>query len=350
MEEKDAANVTADGVEKVDAKCFVEPSGKVNCSEIIYEDERSWKKSRNQIDLLIQVLKSKIIDLKDIKRHLKSNKPNHFKDDDENDSSEESESASNESSASILKTDYFDTFNVTKKPAAAQNSKHNGAIQSTTEANEFTIESPSSTMKYAFISSVSSTTTTTPTTSRTTKSPTPSFSKPGHRVKANSTVHVQHRNHSHGARGHNGSPRKTTGGHENTTLPGHRSHDHLRKNWTRHSKHSTTTKIPLLQTITTTISTTLATAATTTEDSLFIDPQNTTAKIDSIIELISNINVDELVTVTRTPSVQTSTVSIDSEKTSEVSFTQIEDDLKKNSTENRGYFLFFHLMDDKVVF
>lgn len=65
---------------KVGAKCFIEQTGKVNCSDIIYEDEKSWRKSRLQIDLLIKVLKNKINDLKDIKKHLRENKPIHMKD------------------------------------------------------------------------------------------------------------------------------------------------------------------------------------------------------------------------------------------------------------------------------
>lgn len=68
---------------KFGAKCFIENNGKVNCSDIIYEDEKSWKLSRVQIDLLIKVLKNKISDLKDIKKHLKEHKPVHMKDYDE---------------------------------------------------------------------------------------------------------------------------------------------------------------------------------------------------------------------------------------------------------------------------
>lgn len=57
------------------AKCFLETAGKVNCSNIIYEDETSWRKSRLQIDMMIKVLKNKIVNLKDIKKHLKDNRP-----------------------------------------------------------------------------------------------------------------------------------------------------------------------------------------------------------------------------------------------------------------------------------
>lgn len=77
---------------KFGAKCFIENNGKVNCSDIIYEDEKSWKVSRVQIDLLIKVLKNKISDLKDIKKHLKEHKPVHMKDYDEIPSVEDDDS------------------------------------------------------------------------------------------------------------------------------------------------------------------------------------------------------------------------------------------------------------------
>lgn len=56
-------------------QCFVETTGKVNCSTIVYENEKAWKQSRLQIDMLIKVLKDKIGNLKDIKKHLKENRP-----------------------------------------------------------------------------------------------------------------------------------------------------------------------------------------------------------------------------------------------------------------------------------
>lgn len=56
-------------------QCFVEQTGKVNCSTIVYENEEAWRQSRLQIDMLIKVLKDKIGNLKDIKKHLKENRP-----------------------------------------------------------------------------------------------------------------------------------------------------------------------------------------------------------------------------------------------------------------------------------
>lgn len=73
----------ANSTEKFGIKCFIETNGKVNCSNVIYENERSWKKSRDQVDLLIQVLKTKIVELKDIRRHLKEHKPKNVTDDEE---------------------------------------------------------------------------------------------------------------------------------------------------------------------------------------------------------------------------------------------------------------------------
>jgi extracellular sulfatase Sulf len=56
-------------------QCFVETSGKVNCSTIVYENEEAWRQSRIQIDMLIKVLKDKIGNLKDIRKHLKEHRP-----------------------------------------------------------------------------------------------------------------------------------------------------------------------------------------------------------------------------------------------------------------------------------
>ena len=65
------------------AKCFVETTGRVNCSNVVYEDQKAWKKSRVQVDLLIKVLKDKINNLKYIKQHLKENRPPSVKDDED---------------------------------------------------------------------------------------------------------------------------------------------------------------------------------------------------------------------------------------------------------------------------
>ncbi|XP_016926500.4 extracellular sulfatase SULF-1 homolog [Drosophila suzukii] len=57
-------------------RCFVDATtGKVNCSNVIYDDEKTWRTSRNQIDMLIKLLKDKIGKLKEMKKQLReSNK------------------------------------------------------------------------------------------------------------------------------------------------------------------------------------------------------------------------------------------------------------------------------------
>ena len=64
-------------------QCFVESSGKVNCSTVVYENEAAWKQNRIQIDMLIKVLKNKITNLKDIKKHLKEHRPSNMTYDEE---------------------------------------------------------------------------------------------------------------------------------------------------------------------------------------------------------------------------------------------------------------------------
>ncbi|CAD6992022.1 unnamed protein product [Ceratitis capitata] len=60
---------------RVGTRCYIESqTGRVNCSDVIYDDEKTWRKSRNQIDMLIKVLKDKIIHLKDIKKQMRENK------------------------------------------------------------------------------------------------------------------------------------------------------------------------------------------------------------------------------------------------------------------------------------
>ncbi|KAM8704157.1 hypothetical protein ACLKA7_008712 [Drosophila subpalustris] len=56
-------------------RCFVDDStDKVNCSDVIYEDEKTWRTSRNQIDMLIKLLKDKISTLKDMKKQMRESK------------------------------------------------------------------------------------------------------------------------------------------------------------------------------------------------------------------------------------------------------------------------------------
>lgn len=56
-------------------RCFVEEStDKVNCSDVMYDDEKTWRTSRNQIDMLIKLLKDKISTLKDMKKQMRESK------------------------------------------------------------------------------------------------------------------------------------------------------------------------------------------------------------------------------------------------------------------------------------
>lgn len=60
---------------RVGTKCQIEAETvKVNCSDVIYDEEKTWHKSRLQIDLLIKILKEKISRLKTIKKQLRETK------------------------------------------------------------------------------------------------------------------------------------------------------------------------------------------------------------------------------------------------------------------------------------
>lgn len=144
--------------EQTDAKCFIEINGKVNCSTIIYEDEKSWKKSRNQVDLLIQALKHKIIELKDIRRHLKENKPKNMTD---------YESDSNENASLLTSSEEYDqqrealgvekilkpikrlNSTVTTKTPLLKSQKSSISMPTSDEANNNDISSPPTTALYS---------------------------------------------------------------------------------------------------------------------------------------------------------------------------------------------------------
>ncbi|XP_017848253.1 extracellular sulfatase SULF-1 homolog isoform X2 [Drosophila busckii] len=56
-------------------RCYVEEKRDlVNCSDVVYKDEKSWHKLRNQIDMLIRLLKEKISALKDMKKQMRESK------------------------------------------------------------------------------------------------------------------------------------------------------------------------------------------------------------------------------------------------------------------------------------
>uniref|UniRef100_A0A182QDS4 Extracellular sulfatase SULF-1 homolog n=1 Tax=Anopheles farauti TaxID=69004 RepID=A0A182QDS4_9DIPT len=56
-------------------RCSVISGDRINCTNVIYEDELSVKRNRMKVDRLISVLKDKINALKDIKRLLREQKP-----------------------------------------------------------------------------------------------------------------------------------------------------------------------------------------------------------------------------------------------------------------------------------
>lgn len=220
---------SANGTAKIGAKCFVQPNGKVNCSNIIYEDERSWRKSRNQIDLLIQVLKTKIVELKGIKKHLKHNKPSILTDDEddssEEDSTEDVTTKKESTISTVVSTEY--EFNTVLSTTAAFDVR-SSSIVSASEPESYESSSmwqSKSTMSTLHMS---------------TESPVTIASKPGHRTRNNTTVHKQqhHNAHRNGTVHHR---RTSTAPDEANSSTTNRPLDH-RRNTVRHSKHNATTK------------------------------------------------------------------------------------------------------------
>lgn len=58
-----------------EAKCNVASNGIVNCTDLIYEDPKAWKNSRLKIEKQIRKLRDQLLELKEIRRHLKLKKP-----------------------------------------------------------------------------------------------------------------------------------------------------------------------------------------------------------------------------------------------------------------------------------
>lgn len=56
-------------------ECKVEKNGRVNCSQVIYNDLKAWHTNRLSLEDQIRQLRTKLEDLKEIKRHLKTTKP-----------------------------------------------------------------------------------------------------------------------------------------------------------------------------------------------------------------------------------------------------------------------------------
>lgn len=281
-EESDTANVT----EKIGAKCFVQSNGKVNCSEIIYEDERSWRKSRNQIDLLIQVLKSKIVELKGIKKHLKHNKPSNIEDDNSSSSEESAENVPTQKEATeTLK----ETGNAHDSDVYSSTTVAKGLLSST--STDFDRDSVART---SVTFNAPSTITT-----KSTKGPLINASRSGHRTRGYSIVHTGH----HNGTGHHRRTTPITADTSITTT--HRPPDH-RRNLFRHSKHNVThlttkrqrtgttaTSSKPSTTIMSSLPTTVSSPAATSIDSLLrMDPapEATTSAIEALITYIGSDN------------------------------------------------------------
>ncbi|OWR46246.1 extracellular sulfatase SULF-1 protein [Danaus plexippus plexippus] len=56
-------------------ECKIDKDGTVNCSQVIYNDLKAWHTNRLSLEDQIRELKTKLEDLKEIKRHLKISKP-----------------------------------------------------------------------------------------------------------------------------------------------------------------------------------------------------------------------------------------------------------------------------------
>lgn len=309
MEKLETASIDESGetnvTEKIGAKCFVEGSGKVNCSNIIYEDERSWRKSRNQIDLLIQVLKGKIAELKGIKKHLKHNKPIGVNDDEGDDSSSE-ESSSKEHL-------YYSS---SKKPFALAGKKSQSEREfmssSTTAPNEIY----STRSDFDEIAgenwSDQSKSSTTPLMTSTTRTPSITANRTMHRVRGHSGVH---RGHHNTTRGSSLGPRRTTPSYFEGTSPVHR------RNGTRPIKHSNATR---RMHTTTTPGTT-----SSPEGILQTIPDVTTASIESLTMSIANIR-DEISLMTTVGSIESSSMSTQEPRFEKGSSTQTDNKLRSS--------------------
>ncbi|XP_053669458.1 extracellular sulfatase SULF-1 homolog [Anopheles marshallii] len=78
VEDERQNDTTSEGLDAyggITKRCSVIAADKINCSNVMYEDEMSWRRSRMKVDQLIRLLKDKINALKDIKRMLREHRP-----------------------------------------------------------------------------------------------------------------------------------------------------------------------------------------------------------------------------------------------------------------------------------
>uniref|UniRef100_A0A182W0M8 Extracellular sulfatase SULF-1 homolog n=1 Tax=Anopheles minimus TaxID=112268 RepID=A0A182W0M8_9DIPT len=90
--QNDTASEGMEAYSGITKRCSVIAADKINCSDVINEDELSWRRSRTKVDQLIRLLKDKINTLKDIKRMLREHRPAGYRgEDSEPDDFEEDE-------------------------------------------------------------------------------------------------------------------------------------------------------------------------------------------------------------------------------------------------------------------
>lgn len=68
-------NDALDNSNESSLECKIEKDGNVNCSQVIYNDLKAWQTNRLSLEDQIRQLRTKLEDLKEIKRHLKTTKP-----------------------------------------------------------------------------------------------------------------------------------------------------------------------------------------------------------------------------------------------------------------------------------
>lgn len=89
------------------ASCTVTTNGDVKCTNIVYNNPKVWKFSQNRVQKQISNLQSKLEKLKELQKHLETNRPN-FEDDEDDDDGENGEENENEedSGVNLLLTNY----------------------------------------------------------------------------------------------------------------------------------------------------------------------------------------------------------------------------------------------------
>ncbi|CAK1599996.1 unnamed protein product [Parnassius mnemosyne] len=68
-------NDVMESINESSLECKIEKDGTVNCSQLIYNDLKAWHTNRLSLEDQIRQLRTKLEDLKEIKRHLKTSKP-----------------------------------------------------------------------------------------------------------------------------------------------------------------------------------------------------------------------------------------------------------------------------------